>query len=86
MLITVDRDITDIPAALGAFRTALPTPRQISVSYPPSQAHSGQIIAAMQDAGYVITNLSTKEAALEDVFLRLTSGGPTDGARQAAGQ
>ena len=86
MLITVDRDITDIPDVLGTFRTALPTPRQISVSYPPSQAHSGQIIAAMQDAGYVITNLSTKEAALEDVFLRLTSGGPTDGARQAAGQ
>lgn len=86
MLITVDRDITDVPDVLGAFRTALPTPRQISVSYPPSQAHSGQIIAAMQDAGYVITNLSTKEAALEDVFLRLTSPGPTNGDREAARQ
>ncbi|HBC06853.1 MAG TPA: hypothetical protein DC046_04630 [Rhodospirillaceae bacterium] len=86
MLITVDRDITDVPAVLRTFRTDLPSPRQISVSFPPSQAHSGQIIAAMQDAGYVITNLTTKEAALEDVFLRLTSGGPTDGDRAAAGQ
>ena len=86
MLITVDRDITDVPEMLSSFRTELPTPRQISVSFPPSQAHSGQIIAAMQDAGYVITNLTTKEAALEDVFLRLTSGGPTDGDRAAAGQ
>ncbi len=86
MLITVDRDITDVPDVLSTFRTDLPTPRQISVSFPPSQAHSGQIIAAMQDAGYVITNLTTKEAALEDVFLRLTSGGPTDGDRAAAGK
>ena len=86
MLITVDRDITDVPEILSSFRTELPTPRQISVSFPPSQAHSGQIITAMQDAGYVITNLTTKEAALEDVFLRLTSGGPTDGDRASAGQ
>ena len=79
MLITVDRDIAQVPEPLGAFRTELLSPRQISVSYPPSRAHSGQIIAAMQDAGYVITNLSTKEAALEDVFLRLTSHGPDGG-------
>jgi ABC-2 type transport system ATP-binding protein len=86
MLITVDRDISEVPAALNAFRTALPSRRQISVSYPPSRAHSGQIIAAMQDAGYVITNLTTKEAALEDVFLRLTSGGPGGAGGAAAGQ
>ena len=75
-----------MPEVLSAFRTDLPSRRQISVSFPPSQAHSGQIIAAMQDAGYVITNLTTKEAALEDVFLRLTSGGPADGDREAARQ
>ena len=86
MLITVDRDIAQVPAALEPFRTEFLSPRQVSVSFPPSQAHSGQIITAMQDAGYVITNLTTKEAALEDVFLRLTSGGPTDGAREAARQ
>lgn len=84
MLITVDRDITDVPEVLSSFRTDLPTPRQISVSFPPSQAHSGQIITAMQDAGYVITNLTTKEAALEDVFLRLTSPGSTGDEAAAA--
>jgi len=84
MLITVDRDIADVPAALRVFRTDLPSPRRISVSYPPSRAHSGQIIAAIQDAGYVITNLTTKEAALEDVFLRLTAPGPAAAREPAA--
>jgi ABC-2 type transport system ATP-binding protein len=88
MLITVDRDVDQVPEVLQAFRTEMPSPRQISVSYPPSRAHSGEIIAAIQDAGYVITNLSTKEAVLEDVFLRLTSSGDDDGGapREAAAQ
>lgn len=75
MLITVDRDITDVPEGLKAFHVERPGPRQIRVSFPPSQAHSGHIITAVQDAGFTITNLSTKEAALEDVFLRLTGSG-----------
>ena len=76
MLITVDRDVDQVPTGLTAFHVEMRGPRQIAVSYPPSQAHSGEIIAAIQDAGLVITNLSTKEADLEDVFLRLTSGDP----------
>ena len=85
MLITVDREIDAIPAALEAFRTERPGPRQVSVSYPPSRAHSGEIIAAIQDAGYKITNLTTKEADLEEVFLRLTSSDAADRAPLDAG-
>ena len=75
MLITVDRDVEDVPPALAQFHVDRPGSRQLRVSYPPSRAHSGQIITAVQEAGFTITNLSTKEAALEDVFLRLTAGG-----------
>ena len=75
MLISVDRDIDQVPAGLATFRVDLSEPRRMRISYPPSQAHSGQIIAIVQQAGYTITNLSTKEAVLEDVFLRLTGDG-----------
>ena len=84
MLITVDRDISAVPDALKVFHTELTGARQISVSYPPSRAHSGEIITAVQNAGFVITNLTTKEAVLEDVFLRLTTGENGDGGREAA--
>lgn len=86
MVITVDRDIAAPPEALAPFRTELLADRQISISYPPSRAHSGEIIAAIQNAGYVITNLTTKEADLEEVFLRLTSHQAPDGSRDAAAQ
>ena len=86
MVITVDRDIAEPPEALTPFRAELLAGRQISISYPPSRAHSGEIIAAIQNAGYVITNLTTKEADLEEVFLRLTSHQAPDGSREAAAQ
>ncbi|MEK9673693.1 MAG: ABC transporter ATP-binding protein [Rhodospirillaceae bacterium] len=79
MLITVEAAFAAIPKGLEGFRVDRPNSRQIRVSYPPTRAHSGQIIAAVQEAGHVITNLSTKEAVLEDVFLRLTSSGSGQG-------
>jgi hypothetical protein len=42
------------------------------VRFSPKETGIGEIIAAIQDAGYGISDLSTDERTLEDVFLKLT--------------
>lgn len=72
MVITVDRDLAAVPAALGAFHADLEGCRKLRVAYPPSRVTSGEILSAVADAGLSIVDLSTREADLEEVFLRLT--------------
>ena len=72
MSITVDRDVARMPAPLRRFHVELKNARKLVFLYPPSKTDGGEIIAAVQDAGLTITDLTTKEAELEDIFLRLT--------------
>jgi ABC-2 type transport system ATP-binding protein len=44
----------------------------LAVSYQPSTTPVAQILAALQDAGLEIADLSTVETDLEDIFLQLT--------------
>ena len=44
----------------------------LSFSYRPSQVNAGRILAAVQEAGIAIADVSTREPDLEDVFLTLT--------------
>jgi len=77
--LTLDRDLTAVPQQLGNFRVELDGPRQLRFSYPPSKTNSGEILAAVQAAGLTITELDTREAELEDIFISLTSA-PNDSA------
>ena len=74
MTFTLDRDVEAVPAALAEYHTELTGPRRLTVQSPPSRVHSGQILAAVQEAGLGIVDISTRETELEDIFLRLTSG------------
>lgn len=40
--------------------------------YAPRDVQAGEILTLVQNAGYGIADLSTREADLEDVFLKLT--------------
>ena len=71
--LTLDRDLTAIPEQLSHFRVELEGPRKLRFSYPPSKNNSGEILAAVQNAGLTITELDTREAELEDIFISLTS-------------
>ncbi|MEK9752452.1 MAG: ABC transporter ATP-binding protein [Rhodospirillaceae bacterium] len=89
MLITVDKDLGDLPEALAAYRGELLAPRRLSVAYAPSKVTSGEIFAALAEAGLGIVDVTTRDADLEDVFLRLTrpddsTDDPTDG--EASGE
>ena len=73
MLITLDRAMSELPAALADYRAELVSPAKLRVGYAPSAVTSGEIFAAVTAAGYAIVDVTTRDADLEDVFLRLTA-------------
>ena len=74
--IRVANNVTDFPAALADLSITQKTPDTFIVRYDPKQTAAGQIISRIQSAGLLITDLSTKDQDLEDVFIRLTSSNP----------
>jgi ABC-2 type transport system ATP-binding protein len=44
---------------------------RLVVRYQPSRDNINEVLAAVQQSGLVITDLSTKETDLEDIFLQL---------------
>ncbi len=54
---------------LGAEKTGQ---RSLIFRYSPAEREIGEIIAAIQSAGFGIADISTRESDLEDVFLQLT--------------
>ncbi len=80
MTVTLGETIDAVPTSLNGYHVELTRPGQLVFHYPPSRTHSGEIIAAVQDAGLTITDLSTRETELEDIFIQLTSA-PSEGPR-----
>ncbi|MDD9878332.1 MAG: ABC transporter ATP-binding protein [Magnetovibrio sp.] len=79
MVITVDQDLDALPAPLVQFGGVLENGRRICVSYAPSRIDAGQVLAAVAEAGLTVVDVTTREADLEDIFVRLTQGGPEAG-------
>lgn len=61
-----------VPPGLAAFQADLPKPDRLVIRYQPSQTRLGDILNAMHESGVRITDLSTEETDLEDIFLQLT--------------
>jgi ABC-2 type transport system ATP-binding protein len=76
--IVIDRDLEQIPANLKTHGWEMTGPRQLSLVYQPSQNTVGQILMAVQANGIGITDLTTEETDLEDIFLQLTRKRMTD--------
>ena len=73
VVLTLDRDgvvVTDSPAILKAETLG---PRIVAITYDKDRANAGQILSLVQAQGFGIADVSTREADLEDVFVRLTS-------------
>ncbi len=74
LLVTVDRDLGELPAGLGT-RAEVKGPRLLSVTYDKREAQAGDILHRLTASGLGIVDVSTREADLEDVFLKLTRRG-----------
>jgi len=77
ILIAVAGRIAEVPKALTGWETSITPGGRLAVVYRPSRARVEDILAAVRGAGLVITDLSTEQAALEDIFIDLTRRGPS---------
>lgn len=71
--VTIGEELAQIPEALKRYNVELQYGPRLRFCYPPSKTNSGEILSAIQDAGLSVTDVVTKEAELEDIFLSLTS-------------
>jgi ABC-2 type transport system ATP-binding protein len=70
--ITVDRDIATAPHSPMFQKVELKGERVLAITYSKVNANAGDVLGAVQAAGYGIADVSTREADLEHVFLNLT--------------
>jgi ABC-2 type transport system ATP-binding protein len=70
--VTIDRDLAAPPAAPCFDKIELRGERTLAITYRKDRVNAGQVLAALQEAGIGIVDVSTREADLEDVFLNLT--------------
>lgn len=76
--ITVDRDISAVPASLAEFGCKILQDRTLVLHYPPSRVNAGMLITKVQQEGLGITDIATRETDLEAIFLQLTSAAATN--------
>jgi ABC-2 type transport system ATP-binding protein len=70
--ITVDKDVITPPSSPMFQKVELKAGRVLSITYSKAVANAGDVLGAVQAAGYGIADVSTREADLEHVFLNLT--------------
>ena len=72
LIVTVDRDLATIPETCRPFSVELRGRRRLVFRLPPGEAGIEEVLSAVRAAGLTITDLTTEEADLEDIFLHLT--------------
>ena len=76
--ITVDRDLEVVPNDIlrKGVNARIENCREILIQFPPSQIQMGPLLDAVKSAGLNITDLSTRDTDLEEIFLAVTAGAP----------
>ena len=70
--VIVDKDVTGAPDAPCFDKIEVTGERTLHITYRKDRVNAGDVLAALQERGLGIVDVSTKEADLEDVFLNLT--------------
>ena len=74
LTVTIDRGLATVPEALERFAPSLARANgSLVFQYKPSVTTVGELLNALQEAHLGVVDLSTEEADLEDIFLRLTA-------------
>ncbi len=70
--VTVDRDVDELPVDPRFHKCEAAGERVIEITFDKSEMTAGQVLAKVQEQGFAIEDVSTREADLEDVFVQLT--------------
>ena len=73
VVLTLDRAIDQLPHHPAFVKSVKQDDRTIEITYDRDKVTAGEVLALVQDQGFVIRDVSTREADLEDVFMSLTS-------------
>jgi ABC-2 type transport system ATP-binding protein len=76
LIITLVEPISVVPERLAAIGLAALEPGRLVLHYNPSRAAIGLVLDAIRASGLHIRDVTSQEADLEDIFLRLTGGAP----------
>ena len=71
--ITVDKDLAGPPMEDAFLKAEVLAPRTLEITYDRDRLSAGQVLALIQQHGYAIADVTTREPDLEDVFVSLTS-------------
>jgi ABC-2 type transport system ATP-binding protein len=78
LIVHLTDPLSEIPEPLRRFQVELPEPHRLVLRYKPSETRLGDLLQVMGAAGVRITDLSTEETDLEDIFLQLTRDAGAD--------
>jgi ABC-2 type transport system ATP-binding protein len=73
VVLTLDRELTEVPCAPGFLKCEAIAERLVEITYDKDRTNAGEVLSLVQAQGYSIVDVTTREADLEDVFVRLTS-------------
>ena len=71
--VTVDKDLAGPPMERVFVKAEVLAPRTLEITYDRDASSAGQVLALVQQHGYAIEDVTTREADLEDVFVSLTT-------------
>ena len=74
VVLTLDKDISAAPHHEAFEKVEMIAERTVEITYNKDRINAGEVLGVLQGMGLGIVDVTTKEADLEDVFLRLTSG------------
>ncbi len=63
-----------VPEEMAEYQAVLSEPHCLQIKYQPSATRLGELLNAMDKAGVRITDITTEETDLEDIFLQITRG------------
>lgn len=75
VVVTIDRDLDHVPASDVFDNILLLDERTLQITYRKDRVNAGQVLGALSDGGLGIVDVSTRDPALEDVFLSLVADG-----------
>jgi len=83
LMIRTEERLEVVPDALAALDCRVTPHGRLQIRYRPSEMQVDTILARVREGGLTIADITTTEGDLEDIFVSLTSGGPTPPAQAA---